>query len=134
MTDLNSPARTSLLPWVHLLGSPIVWALHFLVGYSWVEFACKSRLLVLQSTLMGLTITSHVVLLLTLIALVAIGYVAWSAYRRWRQIQQIREKMESAHWVVEGERFMAFSGMVLCFMFAATILLTGLPALVLRPC
>ena len=121
-------------PWFHLLGGPILWSAHFLVSYAWVEFACRVRLLVLDSTFFGFTVLSWSVLLLTLIALLATLYVGWSAYQSWLQIRNLKETNELESWGAESRRFMAWSGILLSALFAFVILLTGLPALVLGPC
>jgi hypothetical protein len=121
-------------PWFHLLGSPIIWGAHFLVSYLWVEAACQAHLLVLDSTILGLTVLSYIVLALTIAAVAATLYVGRSAYHQWQRLRQIPTLNEASHWAVEGEQFMAFSGVLLSGLFTLTILLTGLPALVLRPC
>src|ERR671922_1940171 len=81
MTTFISRSHLSRSPWFHLLGGPILWSAHFLISYAWVEFACRVRLLVLHSTLLGLTVLSWSVLILTLIAMLATLYVGWAAYR-----------------------------------------------------
>ena len=121
-------------PWFHLLGAPVLWGVHFLVSYAWVEFACRMRLLVLDSTILGLTVLSWSVLILTLIAVLASLYVGWSAYRSWRRILESKKTNEVESWGVESKRFMALSGILLSALFSLVILLTGLPALVLGPC
>jgi hypothetical protein len=121
-------------PWFHLLGGPILWSAHFLISYAWIEFACRVRLLILHSTILGLTVLSWSVLLFTLLAVLATLYVGWSAYRSWRQISELKETNELESWGVESRRFMAISGILLSMLFSLVILLSGLPALVLGPC
>lgn len=121
-------------PWIQLLGGPILWTLHFFISYGWVEFACQSRLLVLDSTILGLPISSHVVLLLTFAMAGGTGFLGWGAYRSWRQLLIIKAEIEASHWINESERFMAFSGILLSGLFGLVILVTGLPVLILRPC
>ena|SRR5687767_7682311 len=134
MANSISLSHLNRSPWFHLLGGPVLWSAHFLVIYAWVEFACRVRLLVLDSTVLGLTVLSWSVLILTLIAVLATLYVGWSAYRSWRCIRESRETNELDAWAVESQRFMAFSGIFLSALFSLVILLTGLPALVLGPC
>jgi hypothetical protein len=121
-------------PWFHLLGGPILWSAHFLISYAWVEFACRIRLFVLDSTVLGLTALSWSVLIFTLIAVVATVYVGWSAHRSWLRIRESKQTNELESWGVESRRFMALSGILLSALFSLVILLTGLPALVLGPC
>ena len=121
-------------PWFHLLGGPILWSAHFLVSYAWVEFACRVSLLVLDSTILGLTVLSWSVLILTILAVLATVYVGWSAYRSWLRIRESKETDELASWGVESRRFMALSGILLSALFSLVILLSGLPVLVLGPC
>jgi hypothetical protein len=121
-------------PWFHLLGGPILWSAHFLVSYAWVEFACRVRPLVLDSTILGLTVLSWSILILTLVAMLATCYVGWLAYGSLRGLRESQEMNEQDSWGVESRRFMARSGILLSALFALVILLTGLPALVLGPC
>ena len=121
-------------PWFHFLGGPVLWSVHFLVSYSWVEFACRVRLIVLDSTILGLSVLSWSVLVLTFVAVLATLYVGWSAYRSWQRLRKSQEPNELEAWGVESRRFMAFGGIVLSTLFGLVILLTGLPALVLGPC
>jgi hypothetical protein len=107
---------------------------HFLISYAWVEYACRMRLLVLDSTILGLTLLSWSILLLTLIAVLAVLYVGWSAYRSSRRISESKKTNELESWGVESRRFMALSGILLSALFSLVILLSGLPALVLGPC
>lgn len=131
--------KTSFVPHpsaasLHLLGGPLLWSAHFLATYAWTEFACQTQLLALHSTIWGIPVLSHVVLGLTLAGILATGYVGVLAYRRWRGLKPVQGGHEAVQWALEGERFAAFSGVLLCGLFALVILLTGLPALVLRPC
>lgn len=121
-------------PWFHLLGGPILWSAHFLISYAWIEFACRVRLLMLDSMILGLTVLSWSVLIFTLLAMLATLYVGWSAYRSWLRIRDSKKMDELESWGVESRRFMAFSGILLSALFSLVILLTGLPALVLGPC
>jgi len=134
MMGTNSFSRLSRSPWFHLLGSPIVWSAHFLGGYGWVEFACRAGLLVLDSTILGLTVISWVVLFFTLAAFLASLYVGWAAYDGWRRSGQADKTSDVSAWGVEARQFMAFSGMAFSALFSLVILLSGLPVLVLGPC
>ena len=134
MMNILSLSHLKRSPWLHFLGGPVIWGIHFMVTYVWVEFACRANLLVLNSTILELTVLSWIVLALTLIAVLAALYVGWSSYGAWRRIQESQETNELEAWGVESRWFMAFSGMFLSALFSLVILFTGLPALVLGPC
>jgi hypothetical protein len=134
MTMTISFSHLNRSPWFHFLGGAILWSAHFLISYGWVEFACRTGLLVLDSTFLGLSALSWSVLSLTLIAALAALYVGWSAYREWDRLRNTREMNELDMRSVESHRFMAFSGIFLSALFSLVILLTGLPALMLGAC
>jgi hypothetical protein len=134
MMNVLSLSHLKRSPWVHFLGGPVIWGIHFMVSYVWVEFACRANLLVLDSTILGLTVLSWIMLLLTVVAVLAALYVGWASYSAWRRIRESRKMDELEAWGVESRRFMAFAGMFLSALFSLVILLTGLPALVLGPC
>ncbi len=134
MMNVLSPSHLKRSPWVHFLGGPVIWGIHFIVSYVWVEFACRANLLVLDSTILGLTVLSWIVLIFTFVAVLASLYVGWVSYRAWHRIQKSHGTDELEAWGVESRRFMAFTGMFLSALFSLVILLTGLPALVLGPC
>ena len=134
MMNVLSPSHLKRSPWFHFLGGPVIWGIHFMGSYVWVEFACRANLLVLNSTVLGLTVLSWIVLILTFVAVLASLYVGWSSYRAWHRILESHGTDELESWGVESRRFMAFTGMFLSALFSLVILLTGLPALVLGPC
>jgi hypothetical protein len=134
MTTSTLFSRLDRSPWFHLLGGPILWSAHFLASYASVEFACRARLPVLDSTVFGLSVLSWSVLAFTLAATLAAVYVGRAAYRSWHRLKKSRKTTEPDTWELESGRFMALSGMALSALFALTILLGGLPALVLGPC
>ena len=61
MMNVLSLPHLKRSPWVHFLGGPVIWGIHFMVSYAWVEFACRANLLVLDSTILGLTVLSWIV-------------------------------------------------------------------------
>lgn len=133
--NAQSLSRLDRSPWFHLLGCPILWSVHFLGSYLWVEFACRARLPVLDSVVLGLTVLSWSVLIFTLLATLAAGYTGWAAYRSWHRLKRSRKtNNEPASWRAESGLFMALSGIALSALFSLAILLGGLPAFVLGPC
>jgi hypothetical protein len=128
---LSSVTRS---PWFHMFGGPILWIVHFLISYAWVEFACIMKPRVLDSNVLGLTVLSWSILIFTLIVTLAVCYVGWSAHVNWQRLKRSRPKDEMASWEIEARHFMAFSGIALSVLFSLVILLSGLPALVLETC
>ena len=88
MMTFTPISRLTSSPWFHLLGAPVLWVGHFVISYVLVEFACRLNLLVLDSTLLGLTILSWSVLVFTLMATFASLYVGWSAYKNLAAIEE----------------------------------------------
>jgi hypothetical protein len=134
MTSSISLSHLNRSPWFHLLGGPILWSAHFLATYNWVEFACRANLLVLDSTVFGLTVLSWSVLVLTLITALAALYVGWSSHKTWRRLRESQATNEPDSWGIDSRRFMALGGILLSVLFSLVILLSGLPVLVLGPC
>jgi hypothetical protein len=128
------PSRLDHSPWFHLLGGPILWAVHFLFSYAWLEFACRVRLLVLHSAVFGLPLLSWFFISFTVLLTFATVYIGWSSFRDWKHLRRSWRKNKQAVWELEARQFMAFSGILLGPLFSLVILLSGLPALVLGPC
>jgi hypothetical protein len=134
MPESTFVSRLARSPWFHLLGGPVLWLVHLLISYVWIEFACRTNLFVLESTLLGLNILSWSVLVFTLIVTFAALYGGWSAYGNWQRLMKQHQKNESTSWEIEARRFMSLGGIALSVLFSLTILLSGLPALALNPC
>jgi hypothetical protein len=133
------------LLWLSLLAGPVVWAAYFFSGYLLNEVACTAGLL--RSTILGLPLLPVLTVVYTLLALGLVIYAGLWAYRQWQppaHRQQLgsepggSKKDGSAAGeeieVWDRTRFMTFAGMLLSLLFGITILLTGIPSLVLRPC
>jgi len=127
------PESRQRLLWLSMLSGPIIYSVYFLAGYLFVEITCRAGLL--QFQLWGMSMISIVVLVLTLLALALTLFVGFLAYRRWQQTEE-RDATSVEHGrLAEGpEQFMTFAGFLLNGLFAAIILLTGIPALLLSPC
>lgn len=134
MTSFPFFSRLDYSPWFHLLGGPILWSAHFLASYLLVEFTCGAKLRVSGPSVLGLPVLSWSVLALTLVAVLAALYVGWAAYRSWRRLEGSQETDEPGVWRLESRRFLALVGMAFSALFSLTILLGGLPVLVLGPC
>ena len=136
MSDQAEPpipeSRVRLL-WLGLLSGPLIYSAYFLAGYLFVEIACTAGLL--QFQLWGMSMIAIVVVALTLVALALTLYATVWTYRRWQQMQDRDERSLEHGRLGEGpEQFMTFVGFLLNGLFAAIILLTGIPALTLWPC
>lgn len=127
ITPVRESSRYRSLLFI-FLGSPIIWGLHFMAVYGLGEVACKAGLL--RFRVLWLSGPSVIVIVLTLIAFAAALYVGFLAYRRWQQVEDDDERWRGE---AEGE-FMALVGLLFSGLFAATILVSGIPALFLRPC
>jgi hypothetical protein len=108
--------------------------LHFLIGYVWVEFACRMNFPALDSIFWGLSILSWSFLILTIIVTLAVFYIGWLAFRNWQTLKKKHRKVESTFWEIETREFMSLGGVVLSVLFSLTILVSGLPVLALDPC
>jgi hypothetical protein len=130
----STPTLRSL--WFGALSGPIVWSLHFLIGYGLTEIAC--RLGILESQVMGLPVLSIIILLLTLAALLITLFAGVLAYRNWQDLKRasLAPSLATGLQRVDQDsgRFMAFGGLLLNGLFSFLILATGLPTLVLSPC
>lgn len=115
--------------WFGLLAGPLVWSVYFIAGYGLVEFACKLGLL--QFNLLGLNAIAAAIIGLTLIALLVTLYAGLLAYQKWQQVR--RDELDSGQ-AEKSRVFMAQAGVLLSGLFALLILLTGIPAFILRPC
>jgi hypothetical protein len=131
----TSISRLTSSPWLHLFGGPILWMLHFLISYLWIEFACRMNFFLFRSTFLGLTLLSWIFLVFTFAVTFAALYVGWLSYRNWQLLKKKRPKAESSTaWEVDSRRFMSISGIALSGLFSLVILLSSLPVLALNPC
>jgi hypothetical protein len=121
--------------WVQLLAGPILWSVHFLVGYLLVEAGCQAGW---NFRIFGIHGLSFILILLTILAIIATGLLAVRSYRGWRNNhtdRSLRDQFrERGTWFEGPVDFMYFSGFSLSVLFAGVILMVGLPALFLHPC
>jgi hypothetical protein len=120
--------------WLAALAGPVAWSIYFMLGYSLTEFSCT--LGILTSTVLGLSLISIIIIVLTLLALAGTIYAGWWAYRLWRVSpeHELGESLEPASLADRPRLFMVFTAIGFSAIFSLLILLTGIPALVLRPC
>lgn len=115
------------LLWWGLLGGPTVYSLHFLFVYLLVEVACNAGLLRFQ--LWGLTGVAFGIAVATVVAFLTTAYGTLVAYGNWRYFSNGQEERHEGY-----QEFMSLVGIWLNGLFAALILLTGFPALLLPVC
>ena len=134
MTRVVSPRQETNI-WIQLLAGPVIWSAHFLLGYLLVEAFCKMGW---SFTILGLNGLSFIVIVLTLLAVLGTVLFAFRSYHGWRNINQGRTLRDqfgnTAGWYDGPVEFVYLSGFFLSVLFAATILVVGIPALFLQPC
>lgn len=127
--------QRSWMIWLQLLAGPILWSLHFIIGYLLVEAFCQAGW---SFMILGVNGISFIVILLTVLALIGTALFAFKSYRSWRTFNPDHnlknEFRDSSKWFEEPAEFMYFSGFLLTLLFAAVILMVGLPTLFLHPC
>jgi hypothetical protein len=116
--------------WLMLLACPIIWAGYFLVGYTAAEFGCQGGWL--QGRIAGLPALPAVIVGLTLLALALSGWTTWRTWQRWLRLRPHPDARLSR--VDERHRFMVLVGLLLGGLFTFTIVLTGVPAILLPAC
>lgn len=147
-SETSSHRFTFTATWQHLLVAPLIWLLYFGIGYGLVEVICAAPSLNIY--LGGIPALSLILVTLTLIAFLGTLYPAWVAYRNWKQIRQrnldtdleadapapvrTNERESPREAEDDADHFLALSGVLLGGLFALTILIIGLPALLLTPC
>lgn len=116
-------ARTST---VVLLAGPLIATLYFAVVYLVTEAGCSADGPGLDA--LDPPVPTVVTLVATGVAALACAATAAWGYRRWR-----RRAGEPSELLVDREPF-AFLGFLLSLLSLVTVLMVGLPALVLRAC
>lgn len=121
--------------WVQLLAGPVLWSLHFIVGYLLVEASCRAGW---NFQILGMNGLSFIVIALTVLAVLGAILFGVTSYRGWRSVNSERslrdELRDTSRWSDEPTEFMYLSGFLLSVFFALTIGMVGLPALFLHPC
>jgi hypothetical protein len=121
--------------WIQLLAGPVIWSAHFLLGYLLVEAFCQMGW---SFAILGLNGLSFILIVLTLLAVLGTVLFAVRSYRSWRNINRdrtLRDQFgDTSGWYDGPVEFIYLSGFLLSVLFAATILIVGIPALFLQPC
>lgn len=121
--------------WVQLLAGPVLWSVHFIVGYLLVEASCRAGW---NFQILGINGLSFIVIALTVLAVLGAILFGVTSYRGWKSVntgRSLRDELrDTSRWSEEPTEFMYFSGFLLSVFFALTIVMVGLPALFLHPC
>jgi len=137
------------------LAGPLVWTAHHLIGYLLVEAACRSGLE--RLSVLGFTALNFIIVVLTVVGVATLAWTGLAAYRLVRdgRVPGPEPPPEAAPPLPDPEnsgsltareyfsrdrlafgypQFMLYAAVLLSALFAVTVLLNGIPALVLRPC
>ena len=112
------------------LAGPVIWSLQFLVGYGLSEALCT---LGFNFTVLGFDGINALVVLETLVALGITLYAGVRSRRLWQSRPQ-RETSRDAPDVDGVDELLSRAAMWLNGLFALAIILSGLAAVLLRPC
>ncbi len=118
------------------LAGPVIWSVHFMLVYLIVEAACTGDGPGLQ--VFDPPVPTVVTLAATIVAALACLAAAGWSYRRWRASQHglanEAERPSGEDDEHDNRASLAFAGFVLSLLGVVTVLLVGLPALVLPAC
>lgn len=122
------PNRRAL--WFVVLCGPVTWSIQFLISYGLSEALCTIGA---NFTLLGLEGINVLILAVIILALAVTIYGFLRARQMWNARLQ-RNDGELTHDVPGINALMSYAGMWLNALFAFTISLSGVAALLLRPC
>src|SRR5688572_20141194 len=108
-----------------LLAGPLAWTVHLLAGYGLVALRCDIGLINVE--VFGLPLMNLGVIALTTVLGAFTFNAGFVAYQEWRMAGSALE-----HPSASG--FMGLVGLTLSILFFVTIILGGIPALMLAPC
>ncbi|MDQ4029050.1 MAG: hypothetical protein M3214_13540 [Actinomycetota bacterium] len=129
----DRPARVY---WVVVLAGPVIWFVHFMIVYLLAEAGCTGDgpgLDVFDPPVPTiLTLAATAVAMLACVAFGVWGYRWWSL-RRGASAAAADDRPEDAS-AVQNRASAGFAGLLLSSLSFFSILLVGVPAIVLRPC
>ena len=128
MVEDQDRQASVLEQWVGVLGSPVIWTFHLIIGYLLAEAGCETGFLGSESTLRG------VLIWLTVLGLVGIGANIFWGYRRWQQFRQGSSSVGYDLRAFDRSAFMALAGLLLSVLFGLLLLFNLYPFLVLTAC
>ena len=137
----DSPRR--ITPWLLWLGGPLLWCGYFSAAYIIGEAVCSPKLALSARADVIQTATTAIIIAAALSALLSACF-AWLAVRQWRLALRTAEPDEADHTqrdpVIGAGRlesyreFMFSTGAWLGAFFGLTMLMMGLPLVVLNLC
>ncbi len=137
MTTRNQEVKVGLdrkvypsLLWSALAG-PVIWSFYFLIGYGYLEVACRTPVSGLPRWLY--TSAVPLVITITLLSTLLIAHAGWLAYRHGDKLQAAQSP-SPLYDPDERNRFLARIGVQGCLLFGLLTAMTGTAALVLDIC
>lgn len=128
----TTEVRNSKTLWYGMFASPIIWSVHFLVGYAVAEAACATNFL--RFRILGQYALVVFLVAFTILAMGGIVWNAWWSYRSWRFYAAQSPEEPFPLQAFDRDEFLALSGLLLSGIFFLTLLLNIYPFFVLRPC
>lgn len=119
--------------WFLFLAGPTIWFTYFILVYALAEVLCKP--LAGDAGAAGLPLISIITVVATVVAALLAAAAAVVAYRRWQATRTAPDaSAEDQERASMGGNALVLSGFLLSVLFTIAVVLTGAPALVLRPC
>jgi hypothetical protein len=133
--EASGPAAAvgPLLLWFAALGGGVAWAAHLLVGWFLVEVIACAPAATHRGQVLGLSLSSVIVLLTVALGLVA-AVAALLAWYAWRRLSGGAGGVRSAGRAAGRAGFMALVGLGMDLLFLAIIVLSGVALAYLGPC
>ena len=124
--------RPALVTAAVFLAGPVIWSVHFMLVYLVAEAGCTGDGPGLSA--FDPPVPAIVTLVVTAVAAFAAAGCAWWAFRRWRSGRDRPPGQPPEPSVDRGRGPLAFAGFLMSCLSVVTVLLVGLPALVLPSC
>jgi hypothetical protein len=115
-----------------MFGSPVIWSIHLIVGYSVSEAACMTN--ILRFRILGQDALVVTLVAWTLLMMGAIVWNGWWSYRSWRFYQKESPEEEFPLQAYDRDEFLALAGLLLSGIFFFLLLINLYPIVVLTPC
>jgi hypothetical protein len=127
-TPPPSPVGRSRL-WFGVLAAPVAWVLAEVVGYIAVSLSCLGPRGAPGGS--GTTYASGGLIIITIVTAIAAIAGLFTGYRSWQIIRQTRAANQP---VPSYASFMVFAGIFVSLIFLLSIILFGIPAVIVNAC